>query len=90
MKATPENVEYCRALWHSLCPSISPPTEDEVAHWLGTYPMRYVVHAFKVTIREHDRLVKRGQAGLQEDEAVTRCLEIMQAEQEGFEARRAA
>jgi hypothetical protein len=52
--------------------------------------MRYVVHAFKVTIREHDRLTKRGQAGLQEDEAVTRCLEIMQAELNGFEQRRAS
>jgi hypothetical protein len=90
MKSSPENVEYCRALWHSLCPTISPPTEAEVAQWLGVYPMRYVVHAFKVTIREHDRLTKRGQAGLQEDEAVTRCLEIMQAELNGFEQRRAS
>jgi len=90
MKASAENVEYCRALWHSLCPSISPPTEDEVAHWLGIYPMRYVVHAIKITLRENDRYVQRGQSGLQEDEAITRCLEIMQSELDGFEQRRAA
>ena len=80
MKSSPENVEYRRHLWFSLCPTIAPPTCDEVAEWLNTYPMRYVVHAVKVTLRDNARLVKRNQAGFTEDEAVQRCEEIMRSE----------
>jgi hypothetical protein len=90
MKSSPENVEYVRALWFSLCPVISPPTEDEVREWLNRFPMRYVVHAVKVTLRDNERLVKRNQAGYTEDEAVQRAEEIMRSEQDGFEQRRAA
>jgi hypothetical protein len=90
MKSSPENVEYVRSLWHSLCPTISPPTEDEVREWLNTYPMRFVVHAVKVTLRDNERLVKRNQAGYTEDEAIQRAEEIILSEQEGFERRRAS